>query len=240
MDTLFIGLIGDHDIEITAHRAIPRALGLANLSLGRMVEAVWVATADVAEAPEAALADLDALWCVPGSPYRSTGGALAAIRHARERGIPFLGTCGGFQHALIEIARDVAGIAAADHAETSPAAEALVVTPLSCSLVETKGRVRLEEGSIVRRAYGAAEIEEGYHCNYGLNPAFRPALEAAGVRFTGFDPAGEARAMELAGHPFFVGTLFQPERAALRNVTPPLVRAFVQAAAAARTPAPAG
>ena len=234
METTFIGLVGDVDPDVVAHRAIGRALGLANLSLGRMVEAVWIATPDAAADPAGCLAGIDAVWCVPGSPYRSMEGALAAIRHARERGLPFLGTCGGFQHALIELARNVAGVAGADHAESSPGADRLVVTGLACPLVEETGRIALAEGSRIRAAYGAAEIEETYHCSFGLNPAFRPLLESAGARFTGFDAEGGVRAMELPDHPFFVATLFQPERAALHHRTPPLVRAFVQAAVTAR------
>jgi CTP synthase (UTP-ammonia lyase) len=67
------------------------------------------------------------------------------------------------------------------------------------------------------------------HCNYGLNPIYRAALENAGMRFTAWDDAGDARGAELPSHPFFVGTLFQPERAALQGKTPPLVAAFLAA-----------
>jgi CTP synthase (UTP-ammonia lyase) len=229
MRPIFIGLVGDHDPEVTAHRAIPKALGRAALSLGRTVDPVWIGTDEVAADPDGSLASMHAIWCVPASPYRSMEGALAAIRRARERGIPFLGTCGGFQHALIEFARNVAGLEDADHAETSPGGGTLVISGLACSL--RAGRVRVEEGSMLREIYGAREIAEEYQCSYGLNPAFRAVLEEHGMRFTAFDPDGGVRAMELPEHPFFVGTLFQPERAALRNVSPPLVTAFVRAAA---------
>ena len=236
MDRIFIGLVGDHDHAVAAHRAIPRALGLAGLSVGQQVGAVWVGTDAAAADPAASLNDLDGIWCVPASPYHSLDGALAAIRHARESGVPFLGTCGGFQHALVEFARSVCGIEGAAHAEIDPDAPDAVVTPLACELVETVGRVRFEEGSRIRAAYGAEWSDEGYRCRFGLNPAFRPALEAAGMRFTATDAAGEVRGAELPGHPFFVATLFQPERSALTSMrVPPLVRAFVQAALAART-----
>jgi CTP synthase (UTP-ammonia lyase) len=228
MQPIFIGLVGDHDPEVIAHRAIPKALGRAALSLGRTVDPVWIGTEEVAADP-GSLASMHAIWCVPASPYRSMEGALAAIRRARERDIPFLGTCGGFQHALIEFARNVAGLEDADHAETSPGGGTLVISGLACSL--RAGRVRVEEGSMLREIYGQREIAEEYQCSYGLNPAFRAVLEEHGMRFTAFDPDGGVRAMELPEHPFFVGTLFQPERAALRNVSPPLVAAFVRAAA---------
>ena len=234
MEPTFIALVGDHDPEVVAHRAIPKALGLAALSLGRTVDAVWVATEDVAADEEQALGHVDAVWCVPASPYRSMEGALMAIRRARERQMPFLGTCGGFQHAVLEFARNVAGIAEAAHAETDPGAAAQIIAPLACALRDVGGRVGFSEGSRLRGIYGPADVEEEYMCGFGLNPEFRDLLERAGMRFTGFDPEGAVRALELPDHPFFIATLFQPERAALHGRTPPLARAFVHAATAAK------
>jgi CTP synthase (UTP-ammonia lyase) len=229
MQPIFIGLVGDHDPEVTAHRAIPKALGRAALSLGRAVDPVWIGTEEAAAEPDGSLAAMHAVWCVPGGPYRSMDGALTAIRRAREHGIPFLGTCGGFQHAIVEFARNVAGLDDADHAETNAAAETQVIAPLACSL--RAGRVRVEGGSLLAEVYGAREVAEEYQCSYGLNPRYRRMLEEHGMRFTAFDPDGGVRGFELPEHPFFVGTLFQPERAALRNVSAPLVTAFVRAAA---------
>lgn len=230
MAALRIALVGDHSPAVTAHRAIPLALERAAAEAGEAVEGVWVPTPSLDGDAAGRLAGFGGVWCVPASPYASMEGALGAIRHAREGGIPFLGTCGGFQHALVEYARGVLGLAGADHAETSPGAEELVVAPLACSLVERTGGLRFREGSRLHRAYGRAEAAEGYHCSFGLNPAYRRAFEADGrLRFTAEDETGEARALELEGHPFFVATLFQPERAALAGETPPLVRAFVAA-----------
>src|SRR5262249_44347282 len=128
------GLIGDHDATITAHQAIPIALQLAADSSQTQVKWQWVPTEEIRSA--ARVSAFDGLWCVPGSPYRSTEGALRAIRHARESGRPFLGTCGGFQHAVIEYARNVLGWADAEHAETAPDAPRQVIAKLACSLVE--------------------------------------------------------------------------------------------------------
>jgi CTP synthase (UTP-ammonia lyase) len=101
------------------------------------------------------------------------------------------------------------------------------------------GRVQLDDGTKIRAAYGQEWIEEEYMCGYGLNPGFRTVLESHGMRFTGRDSEGDIRSMELPAHPFFIATLFQPERAALHAHTPPLVRAFVHAATAVRAPTPA-
>ena len=228
MSRRLIALVGDHDPAVTAHRAIPIALGLCRERLGADFAWEWVATRAIADAPSD-LSRFSGLWLVPASPYENTAGAIGAVRFARTSGRPFLGTCGGFQHALLEFARDVAGIADAEHAETNPDGRTLVVTRLACSLVEKAGTVRFKEGSLLARAYGRLEATEGYRCNYGLNREHEAALEDAGLRITARDEDGDARGAELPAHPFFAGVLFQPERAALRGEIPPLAMAFAGA-----------
>jgi CTP synthase (UTP-ammonia lyase) len=227
MHSLQIGLIGDRNDDVVAHRAIPLALGMAAEACGVEIEPVWVPTDEVGNG--AALAEFDGLWCVPASPYLSMEGALTAIRVARERHVPFLGTCGGFQHAVIEYARNVLGWVDAEHAETSPEAPRQVIVPLLCSLVEVTAAVNLVEGSRLALAYGASSIVEGYHCNYGLSSDFRAALADGPLRIDAVDDAGDVRGVELDDHPFFIATLFQHERAALQGRLPPAVRAFAQA-----------
>jgi CTP synthase (UTP-ammonia lyase) len=156
-------------------------------------------------------------------------GALQAIRFARETNRPFLGTCGGFQHGVIEFARNVLGWADADHAETSPEAARPLIALLECALVETSDTVRLLPGSRIHAAYGRDEAIEGYRCRYGLNPQFTEALTSSGLEIAARDKEGEIRGLELRTHPFFVLTLFQPERAALRGECPPLVAAYLRA-----------
>jgi CTP synthase (UTP-ammonia lyase) len=219
-----IALVGDRSDAVVAHAAIPIAIELAAKALGAELAGEWV--------PSPAGGDVgafDGIWCVPGSPYESMEGVLTAIRIARERGIPFLGTCGGFQHAMIEYARNVRGVAAAEHAESSPESASAIVTPLACSLVEISAPVALVAGSRLHAAYETPEVHEEYHCRYGLDPAWRARLEDADLWFTAFDAAGDVRGAELRSHPFFIATLFQPERAALRGAVPPLVRAFASA-----------
>lgn len=238
---LRVALVGDYDATVPAHQAIPRALALAADHVGLLVAPQWLPT-DAVPAGDPLAHDAgpdgdryDAVWCVPASPYRSTEGALRAIRAAREGGVPFLGTCGGFQHAVLEYAHAVLGWADAAHAETAPEAARPVITPLACALVEATAVVRFRPGSRLAAAYEAAtgtrEAVEGYRCRFGLNPAVREAFTAGPLRVAAEDAAGDVRAVELDGHPFFVGTLFQPERAALRGETPPAVVAFLRAAA---------
>jgi CTP synthase (UTP-ammonia lyase) len=223
-----VALTGDYNPAVTAHQAIPEALRLAGTNLGIDVDGVWLHTSSLQD-PSVQLVEFDGIWCVPASPYVNAGGALDAIRYAREQQRRFLGTCGGFQHAVIEYARNVLGMTTADHAESSPQGDMLVIAPLSCSLVEKSEEITLEAGGILRKAYGEAQISEGYHCSYGINSAFAKELFSGPLKPTAHGVSGEVRAFELQGHPFFVGTLFQPERRALRGEAPPLVIAFLEA-----------
>ncbi len=225
-----VGLVGDFDASVPAHQAIPLALARAGAAANVDVRHEWVATETITSA--VAVAPFDALWCVPASPYRSMDGALLAIRHARETGAAFLGTCGGFQHAVVEYARNVLGWRDADHAETNPGATRPVIALLSCALVDAADAVTFAPGSRIAAAYDAQQAVEGYRCRYGLNPQFQAIPLEGSLRPTAHDGGGEVRAVELDDHRFFVATLFQPERAALQGRAAPLVEAFVRAGAA--------
>lgn len=227
-----IALIGDFDPAIVAHQAIPLALGRAGTDLGLALTWEWIGTAAIGD-PADRLRGAAGVWCVPGSPYHSFDGALRAIRQAREARVPFLGTCGGFQHAVVEWARSSPGLADADHAETNPSGDHQVVTRLTCSLVGQQEEIRFAAGSQLHAVHGGSPSREDYHCNYGVNPDYRARLETTGLRFSGFDSTGQVRAFELPAHPFFVGTLYQPERSALQHRSHPLIQAFVAAAAKA-------
>jgi len=224
-----IALIGDYDPQVTAHQAIPLALGMIAEQSGLNVQWQWLATDSINV--DTAFDEFDGIWCVPASPYRNMDGALQAIRFAREHQRPFLGTCGGFQHAVLEYARNVLGWLDAEHGETSPDAARALLTPLMCSLVEAVDSIQLVEGSLIARAYETSEIREGYRCSFGVNPLFEDELLKHDLHSVGHDAERGLRAIELKGHPFFVVTLFQPERAALKGQVPPLVRAFVEACA---------
>lgn len=223
--TVRLALVGDYQPTITAHQAIPTALNLAAKHFNITIQSHWLATETLTD--PLALQQYDAFWCVPGSPYRSTEGALLAIRYAREQLKPFLGTCGGFQHAIIDYARNVMNWQDAGHGETDSQGR-LVIAALACEMVEKKGKITFLADSLAAQAYGRCEVEEGYHCRYGINPEFQSALEAEPLRMTGHDAGGEIRTVELPHHPFYVATLFQPERAALNGQLPPLVAALIK------------
>jgi CTP synthase (UTP-ammonia lyase) len=219
-----VGLIGDFNDQQKAHQAIPKALHAAS---GGDVEVVWIPTDQVGRGET--LGNFNGFWCVPGMPYRSATGAMQAIRHARVTGTPFLGTSAGFQYALIEYARNVLGLAEADHQKSNPKAGIPLISPLGCALAGVKARVHFSQGSAIRKAYNALESVEEYHCSFGLNRKYTRLLEGSQFCVTAVDDQHEIRAFELDGHPFFVATLFQPEMRSLADNAPvsPLVNAFV-------------
>jgi CTP synthase (UTP-ammonia lyase) len=221
-----IGIVGDRNPGYKGHVFTESALAHAPQAL----PFAWIATEHLAEAAAPRLDGYNALFIAPGSPYRSTEGALAAIRHAREHGVPLLATCGGFQHIVLEFVRNVLGIADADHAETNPAAPRLAVTPLSCSLAGQSRPVKVMGDTKAAKIYGADTVIEPFFCNFGLNPDYIPMLEARGLRVSGVGEEGTVRILELRDHPFFIGTLFVPQARSTAHEPHPLVAAFVAAA----------
>ena len=227
-----VGIVGDRDPKNPTHTATEEALEHAGASLGVPVAARWLPTASLVGRAAERLRGLDAVFCSPGSPYESMDGALEAIRSARDGGVPFIGTCGGFQHAVIEYARNVLGLENAGHAEYDPDAPQPLVSDLSCSPFGQTMRVRIEPGSKVHGFYGGPEADEEYRCNYGLAPGSRRLLQDSGLRVSGTDVDNEARIIELPEHAFYVATLFVPQMRSAPERPHPLISAFVRTAAA--------
>lgn len=168
----------DFDLEVKAHVAIPQAIQLASDELASQVNYEWIGTPSIENNFERKLKNYEALWLVPASPYASMRGALNGAQFAREHDVPFLGTCGGFQHMIIEYARNVLGLRDADHAETNPTASSTLVAPLACFVSEQNHTFILTPGSTVAKIYGQNEIvEQSGICNYGLNSEFQSMFE---------------------------------------------------------------
>jgi len=222
-----IALVGDYSVSVLAHKAIPLAIDLIAQRHNWLVSCDWLSTRSLETDGTTSLSQYRAVWCVPGSPYESETGAIAAIRYARENYLPFLGTCGGCQHAILEFARNVLGIKNAEHAELNPSTSLPLIAPLSCGLVKEKGTIHLETNSMLYKIYGMNTVEEGYNCRYGLNPKLEYLLNSSDLKVSGRDNNGEVRAMELTGRKFYVLAQFQPERAALEGKIPAVVEAFV-------------
>lgn len=234
-DNGWIAVIGDRMPGFGPQDAIEVALGHSASALGEPhVELRWLGTDAIAESGESLFDGATAVWCAPGSPYRSLEGALAGIRWARERGVPFLGTCAGFQHGVIEFARNVLGCGDAAHAEYGTDGE-LFIDELVCSLVGQVMGVELVDDELVS-IYGSRRVTERYYCRFGLNPEWRGPLHAAGLRVAGIDAAdGDVRLLRLDGHPYFVLTLFVPQTSSTPTAPQPLIDAFLRAAIEHRT-----
>jgi CTP synthase (UTP-ammonia lyase) len=199
-----IAVVGDHDERYETHRGIDRVLA----SLPQGLSGAWQATDELDPDGTAAAA---AVWIAPGTPYRDRAAALAVLRHAREHDQPILGSCGGFQHMLLEFARSVAGIDEAEHEEEHPNAETLVLTRLSCSLIGQIRPVTTVAGSMAAGICGPGPFAGFHYCNFGLAPEFEERLLAAGLVVSGHAPDAGVEIVELPGHPFYFGTMFQPQ-----------------------------
>ncbi len=224
-----IAVIADHRPDHETHIATDGALAHAADSLGLELAVTWVATdtltGDVAEK----LASFDGLLIAPGSPYRSMQGAIDAIAYARSSGVPILGTCGGFQHMVIEYARNVADSTNVAHAEYDPAATDPLIAELSCSLAGRTMDVSIHPDSIAWNAYGTSTTTEPYYCSFGINPRRRAELEATGLVVSGTDQDGEIRIIELDDHVFYLATLFVPQINSTPTAPHPIVLAFLHA-----------
>jgi len=242
--TIDIGIIGDYQKGWGSHDEIESSIEHASNQSGLKVEFTWLPTKDL-ERHEIDLSEFSGLWCSSGSPYKSIKGALAAIKYARERRVPFLGTCGGCQHALLEIARDCLGIVDAQHAEYNPAAQVIFISKLTCSLAGQEMPLQLAVDSLASKLYGGEKnATEKYYCNFGLKREYELELETAGVSISGVDTSEAAaknledsagRIFELPDHPFFLATLFVPQVNSTADKPHPIITGFLQAAAFARS-----
>jgi CTP synthase (UTP-ammonia lyase) len=129
----------------------------------------------------------------------------------------------------IEFARNVCGLGPVGHGETDPESTDLLIEPLQCSLVGEERTVEVMAGTTVAAAMGAGPSTERFFCSYGLAARHVPTLEAHGLVVSARDEAGEVRAVELPGHPWFVGSLWQPELSSDPTWVHPLITGFANA-----------
>ena len=217
--------LGDRDPRQLTHRELDATFALAPES----VDWGWVPT-DSRQARE--LDAADGIWLLPGTPYRDDDASYAAIRHCLATGTPFLGTCGGFQYACVELARTLGAVTRAGHAEQDPAADDLVVGPLRCSLYGERRLVVPVPDTILARVCGSEPFEGFHWCGYGLDPRFAVTLQGVGVVLSAHAEDAGTEAVELPEHPFFLATAFQPQVGSSEShVLHPLITAFLSAVA---------
>lgn len=225
-----IAIIGDYNVSNSTHLATNDALEHMRTFLQVDIQFDWVATDRIKNEFLEITKNYDGFLISPGSPYKDMSAVLKIICYARENKVPTLGTCGGFQHMVIEFARNVMGITDAQHAEEDPYASTLVINPLSCSLYGQKLEIKIiEKNSKTFSIIGSDRLVENYYCNFGLNPIYQQQLHDGGLRITGSDSQKEARIIELDDHPFYIGTLFVPQANSTVEKPHPIIVGFGKA-----------
>ena len=248
--TLTVALVGKYIDLPDAYLSVVEAIRAGGFAHRARTEIRWVPS-DECETPEGAaaqLAGVDAVVVPGGFGVRGVEGKLGAIRHARENKIPILGLCLGLQCMVIEVARNLAGIAGAASTEFDPDTPAPVIATMAeqRTIVDGAGDLggsmrlgaypaELAEGSLVRELYGQARISERHRHRYEVNNAYRAQLEDAGLVFSGLSPEGDlVEFIELPTdqHPFFVATQAHPEFRSRPIGSHPLFAGLIAAALA--------
>lgn len=223
-----VALLGEYTPSFPPHPATSAAIEHSRRLFDMDISSRWVSTNDI---DPTLFEQYSGIWVAPGSPYKNMEKTLWAIRYARENKIPCFGTCGGFQHIVIEYARNVLGFKDAQHAEYDPYASSLFISQLACSLAGREMLIGFVPESRVAAIYGGVSAKEHYYCNFGVNPAHIDELKQGPLRIAGSDAEGEIRIIEYPDHPFFVAALFVPQTRSTSRSPHPLVTAFLEAAA---------
>jgi CTP synthase len=241
---LKVAIVGKYVANGDAYISIAEALKHAGVANDAGVQQMWIDSEDFDDAtPEQIaekLAGVHALVVGPGFGARGTEGKIKAIRYARETGLPFLGICYGMQMAIIEFARNVCGLDGANTEEIAPDSphpvihllpEQRVVSDKGASMRLGSYPCRLSQKSMAGRLYQAEIIGERHRHRYEVNNDYRERMAKAGMVFCGVSPDYRlVEIIELAQHPYFVGTQFHPEFRSRPNRAHPLFAGLVEAA----------
>ena len=240
-DPVKIGLVGKYVTLRDAYLSVMEALKHGGFHHGAAVEIFWIASDELAaEGATGALSKADGILVPGGFGVRGVEGKIDAIRFARENNVPFLGICLGLQCAVIEFARNVCGLTAANSSEFSPGTPDPVIDilPEQKGIADMGGTMRLGaqpchvvEGTRAFQAYGEPIVYERHRHRFEVNPKYHGTLRDHGLVISGHSPDGRlVEVIELAGHPFFVAAQFHPELKSRPTRPHPLFRDFVGAA----------
>jgi CTP synthase len=241
--TLRIGVIGKYVTMPDAYLSVAESIRHAGFAVGATTKIEWLEAERVpSEIDTERIRQLDGIIVPGGFGERGVEGMIAASRIAREYEIPFLGICLGMQVMVVEFARHCLGLADAHSTEISLTTSAPVIALMAeqMDITDLGGTMRLgacpamlDEGSIVAGLYGATVVSERHRHRYEFNSRYRGQFEAAGMRCSGTSPDGRlVEFVELAGHPFFVGTQAHPEFKSRPDRPHPLFLGLIKAAAA--------
>lgn len=237
--TVKIALVGKYVALHDAYLSVAEALRHGGFECGADIDIDWIDAETVTEEnADALLRGADGILVPGGFGDRGIEGKIQAVRYARENKIPFLGICLGMQLAVVEYARNVAGLPGAHSSELSPDTPYPVIDlmPEQKDVDKMGGTMRLgafpcviAEGTNSYAAYGTAEISERHRHRYEFNNAYRDKLTASGLTLAGQSPDGRLiEIVEIKEHPWFVGVQFHPEFKTRPNRPHPLFRDFVK------------
>ncbi|HXI60107.1 MAG TPA: CTP synthase [Polyangia bacterium] len=240
-----IGLVGKYVDLVESYKSLNEALIHGGIGNECRVNLHHIDSEEIEKRGAAALlSEMDGILVAPGFGSRGIEGKVAAVRYAREERVPFFGICLGMQVAVIEYARNVAGLKGANSTEFDQAAPYPVVDflPEQRQVTEKGATMRLgaypcvlAAGSRAAAAYGAGEIVERHRHRYEVNNDYREALTSHGMLISGASPDRRLVEMiELPGHPYFVGCQFHPEFKSRPQAPHPLFQSFIAAALNAR------
>lgn len=221
-----LAIIGDFNPNSHTHQATNQAIFHSSQFLNKKILYDWISTDDAENNFSEIIQQYTAFWIAPGL-HKNMNGTLRIIEYARRNIIPTLGTCGGFQHMIIEFARNVLDIEDAQHAEYNPDATHLVINSLTCDIRGKILEIKIDPQSKTNSILTTDTINEKYYCNYGLNPMYQAQIDDHGFKIVGTDAQGGARILELQNHPFFVATLFVPQDNSTMDRPNKLVTAFL-------------
>jgi len=238
---LEIAVVGKYISLQDSYKSIYEALTHAGIAHQVKVRVRQVESEEVeAQGAGKLLAGVHGILVPGGFGDRGIEGKLAAVRYARERGIPYFGICLGMQCAVIEFARGVAGLAGANSSEFDQGTPHPVIDLMEDQRhIDRKGGTMrlgaypcvLGEGTLAASSYGQREVSERHRHRYEFNNAYREQLEACGLVFSGVSPDGAlVELVEYPAHPWFVACQFHPEFQSTPLQAHPLFRGFVGAA----------
>lgn len=235
-----VALVGKYVEHHDAYKSITEAFIHAGAVNDCEVNVRWVQSDDLNPNNVAQkLADVSGILVAPGFGGRGIDGKVAAVRHARENGIPFFGICLGMQCAVIEYARNVCGWPTANSTEFDESTEYPIIDLMADQKeVEEKGgtmRLGLYDCKITKdtntyKAYGEELFRERHRHRYEVNNTLRYKLVEGGMKLVGFNPERDlVEIIELSDHPWFIGVQFHPEYGSTVNNPHPLFVEFVKA-----------
>jgi CTP synthase len=234
-----IGLVGKYTKLHDAYYSVAQALAHAGYEIGATVNIKWIESEELeCGAPERVLAECDGILVPGGFGERGIPGMISAAQYARERNVPYLGICLGMQVAVVEFARNIAGLPAANSTEFDEHSPDPVIDLMADQHGDLPkgGTMRLGSypcavtpDSGLHKAYGRDMIGERHRHRYEFNNAYRDRFDALGMKVAGQSPDGRlVESVEIPANDFFIGVQYHPEFRSRPNRSHPLFRMFTQ------------